>query len=177
MNSSVAFLVAALFVAAASNVLASDTEPPGGTPSATSCNPTAAPEQPFVPPSPYPGTPPQSAFWHGHEKLWTMLGTNGSWRSLPRNAQGFRQKVFWWSPGFDGRVEPQPNLVVTGRQLDGPGSFVNSGPATNAHHVDFGGWTILSGIDVPNAGCWELTGHYRDQALTFVVWVSGEQPD
>jgi hypothetical protein len=36
---------------------------------------------------------------------------------------------------------------------------------------------MLTGIDVPSAGCWEITGHYRDQAITFVVWVDGTQPD
>jgi hypothetical protein len=57
-----------------------------------------------------------------------------------------------------------------GRRLDGPESFV-AGPATNAHHVDFGGWAMLTGIDVPTRGCWELTGTFREQSVTFVVWL------
>lgn len=146
-------------------------------PSLTSCNATAAPDEPFIVPSPYPDRPPAGNFWHGQDTFWTMLRADGNWSALPRNSQGLRQKVFWWAPGFDGRAEPRPNLVVSGRQLDGTASFVDPGPATNAHHADFGGWAILTGIDVPQPGCWELTGHYRDQALTFVVWVAGEQPD
>ena len=101
-----------------------------------------------------------------------MLGADGTWAGLPRNDRGFRQKVFWWYPGFDGRVEAQPDLNVTGRRLDGPESFVHAVPATNAHHVDFGGWTILTGIDVPTPGCWELTGTYRGQTVSFVVWIT-----
>ena len=103
-----------------------------------------------------------------------MLQEHGTWAGLWRNDQGFRQKVFWWYPGFDGRVEGQPNLIVTGRRLDGPESFVHPRPATNAHHVDFGGngWTILTGIDVPTTGCWELTGTYRGESVTFVVWIT-----
>ena len=136
------------------------------------CVPTVAPDLPFTTPAPYPSRAPSPSFWHGHRDLWTMLGSDGTWAGLPRHEKGFRQKVFWWSPGFDGRVEPQPDLVVIGRRLDGPGAFVRPGPATNAYHVDFGGWTILTGIDVPTTGCWELTGTYRGQSVTFVVWVT-----
>jgi hypothetical protein len=99
------------------------------------------------------------------------LDETGAWLGLPRNPNGFRQKVFWWSPGFDGGREPRPNLRVVGRRLDGPETFV-AGPATNARHADFGGWAMLTAVDVPTAGCWELTGTYRDRSLTFVVWIS-----
>lgn len=136
------------------------------------CQVTAVPDRPFTAPAPYPSNAPHANFWHGHEGLWTMLGADGTWAGLPRNDRGFRQKVFWWHPGFDGRVEAQPDLKVTGRRLDGPESFVHAVPATNAHHVDFGGWTILTGIDVPTPGCWELTGTYRGQAVSFVVWIT-----
>lgn len=137
------------------------------------CEVTPVPTSPFTPPSPYPSTAPYKNFWHGHEGLWTMLQPHGTWAGLPRNESGFRQKVFWWHPGFDGRVEGRPDLVVMGRRLDGPESFTHR-PATNAHHVDFGGngWTILTGIDVPTAGCWELTGTYRGQSVSFVVWIA-----
>jgi TonB family protein len=30
---------------------------------------------------------------------------------------------------------------------------------------------MVCGIDIPAFGCWEITGHYMDQDLTFVVWV------
>ena len=137
-----------------------------------SCEVTSSPDRPFKAPAPYPPNAPSSNFWHGDERLWTMLQNDGKWAGLPRNDKGFRQKVFWWHPGFDGRVEGRPNLIVTGRRLDGTESFVHPAPATNAHHVDFGGWTILTGIDVPTTGCWELTGYYRGQSLTFVVWIT-----
>jgi len=135
------------------------------------CEVTPVPASPFTPPAPYPSTAPGTSFWHGHEGLWTMLQPNGTWAGLPRNERGLRQKVFWWHPGFDGRVEGRPDLRVTGRRLDGPESFTH-GPATNARHADFGGWTMLTGIDVPVPGCWELTGTYRGQSVTFVVLVT-----
>ena len=31
------------------------------------------------------------------------------------------------------------------------------------------GWTMLTGIDFPSPGCWEITGEYLGQILTFVV--------
>lgn len=149
--------------------------PVAGSPDAgapASCSVTVQSTPAFFAPPPYPQHAPGGrSFWHGTRTLWTMLEADGTWPGLPRTPNGFRQKVFWWSPGFDGRVEAQPKLSVVGRRLDGTESFVHQGPATNAHHADFGGWTILTGIDVPTAGCWELTGTYRENSLSFVVWI------
>ena len=46
--------------------------------------------------------------------------------------------------------------------------------ATNANHAEFGGWTMLTRIDIPSTGCWELPGQYRDETLSFGVWVPPE---
>ena len=136
--------------------------------------PVTVPDPAFVPPTPYPSKAPgRSNSWHGTPRLWTMLYDDGIWEGLPRNPQGFRQKVFWWSPGYDGRTNPVPKLTVRGRRLNGEGSFV-SAPATNAHHATFGGWAMLTGVDVPTAGCWELTGEYGGDTLTFVVSIASE---
>jgi hypothetical protein len=35
--------------------------------------------------------------------------------------------------------------------------------------LDEDGWAILTGVDVPTVGCWELTGWYRGNTLSFVV--------
>jgi hypothetical protein len=133
---------------------------------------TAAPSPPLLAPAPYPTAAPYDLFWHGNERFWTMLRPDGAWARLPRNERGYRQKVFWWYPGFNPRVEARPDLKVFGRRLDGPETFVHPSPATNAHHADFGGWTILTGIDVPSKGCWELTGAYRGETVTFVVLIT-----
>jgi hypothetical protein len=34
------------------------------------------------------------------------------------------------------------------------------------------GDAILTGIEIPQEGCWELTGEYQGSHLSFVVWVS-----
>jgi hypothetical protein len=31
---------------------------------------------------------------------------------------------------------------------------------------------MLTGVDVPTPGCWEIMGDYKGQKLSFVVWVT-----
>jgi hypothetical protein len=31
---------------------------------------------------------------------------------------------------------------------------------------------MVVGINLPALGCWEITGHYEDDELTFVIWVA-----
>jgi hypothetical protein len=132
------------------------------------CPVTTAPDRPFSPPPPYPQSAPyEGHFWYGTESLWTMLPVDGQWDQL---AHG--EKVWWWRVGYDGSDEPQPELRATARRLDGVASVAESGPpATNGYHPDFH-WAMLSGLQVATPGCWEVTGHYHDQALSFVVWVA-----
>lgn len=138
-----------------------------GTPPAT-CPVTREPEHPFSPPPPYPASAPYDGhFWYGTESLWTMLPVGGRWDQLARG-----EKVWWWRLGYSGRQEPQPELGITARRLDGKAPVAESAPpATNGYHADFH-WAILTGFQVPTAGCWEITGHYQDQVLSFIVWVA-----
>jgi hypothetical protein len=101
-----------------------------------------------------------------------MLRHDGEvWYGLPHGPDGLVQKTFWWSADFDVNHEPQPAISVTGRQLDGPGRFASPGHGTNAG-ADFGS-AMLMGIDVPRAGCWQITATYRQASLSYVAWVSG----
>ena len=43
--------------------------------------------------------------------------------------------------------------------------------ATNAYNKDFGGWAMLVMVEFPASGCWELTGRYKGQTVSFVVYV------
>jgi hypothetical protein len=128
----------------------------------------------FVPPSSVPERPPAyyRARWYGTPALWTMLGRDGEiWAKLPQGPHGFGQKTFWWSSEWKPNEEPEPAIVVTGQQLDGPGKFATTGPGTNAT-ADFG-TAMLIGIDIPSAGCWYLTGIYRGASLGYVAWIPG----
>lgn len=134
------------------------------------CPVTQPPLSAFVPPAPYPRMPPYGEFWYGAAKLWTLLNPGGRWTDLPEGYNGYVQKTVWWRPGYDGTREQQPALTVSGKQLDGSVSFVEK-QATNAFHPDFGGWAMMSGVEIPKAGCWEITGEYGGAKTSFVIWV------
>jgi len=135
--------------------------------------PVTKPSDPaFVPPSPYPAKPSGGDFWFGSGRLWTVLGTAGTWSGLPHytpNDPTFRQKLFFWREGYDYRAEPQPKLTITGRRLEGPAPPLLADQASGGWHDDS---FMVTAINIPALGCWEITGHYEDQNLSFVVWVT-----
>jgi hypothetical protein len=136
-----------------------------------SCPVTRAPEPRFVPPSPYPEWPPSGQFWYGDEALWTALYGEGVWQELPHDERGFTQKVVWWRDGYNWQEEPLPDLVVSGRRLDGEAPSLMAYEATNGYHPQFESF-MLVGVEIPAAGCWEITGEYQGRQLSFIVWVS-----
>jgi hypothetical protein len=133
------------------------------------------PNPAFVAPSPYPAAPPPlyESDWFGSEALWTMIDRDGEvWSDLPQGPDGLTQKTFWWSVEWPGmRDEPEPAITVVGTRLDGPGSFT-SGPGTNAS-ADFGE-AMLVGVEIPTAGCWQITASYGDAVLSYVVWITDD---
>lgn len=109
---------------------------------------------------------PESEHWYGSEALAVMVPGDRAWGTTGPNAL-IAVKLFWWSAGFKPGMES--NLKVVIRNLDGnPNDAVVSEP-TNARAKSLGGWTMLTGIDFPSAGCWEIIGEYLSQSLTFVV--------
>jgi hypothetical protein len=139
-----------------------------------SCPVTKPPWMAFIPPSPYPTELPADSFWFGNEKLWTSLTMDGTWKLghyRPEDS-AFRNKLFWWHEGYDWRTDDPPNLTVTGKRLDAPAP-----PLTTDDHAN-NGWTndshhpfIVAGIFIPTPGCWQITGDYKGDRLTFVVMV------
>jgi hypothetical protein len=109
-------------------------------------------------------------FWYGTPALWTKLDRNGYWWGLPHGENGYTQKVFWWRDGYDWRSEPKPALTVTGRRIDEAAQPLVASAATNAFADDIGS-AMLTGVELPAAGCWEITGHLKGVDLGFVVWV------
>jgi hypothetical protein len=127
----------------------------------------------FVPPWPYPAKASLGTFWFGSDRLWTNLPADGTWSGLPHYTPTdptFRQKLFFYRQGYFVRTEPRPKLIVTGMRLDSPAPTLLSDSTTSGLH----GYQqfMVVGIDFPTLGCWEITGHYEDDELTFVVWVS-----
>ena len=138
-----------------------------------SCRVTKPPSDPFSPPHPYSAKADTGWFLYGSNELWTMLPTNGTWRlsNHPPSYPSFRQKQLWWREGYDAHAEPEPRLKLTGKRLDSsapPLTAKANGAASGWPKNDF----MVVGIDFPTVGCWEVTGHYESDDLTFVVWVS-----
>ena len=142
------------------------TNPPNDCPITPPSKPLFRPPQPYPPNSPYEGT-----FWHGTDKLWTMLTTDGTWAQLPHHEGGYTQKLVWWRQGYDWHAEPNPDLTIVAQRLDGAAPTVIVSDATNGYQPDVGSF-MLAGIDFPTLGCWEITGQVKDQTLSFVVWIA-----
>jgi hypothetical protein len=146
---------------------------PNGVPK--TCPISEPPVRPFVPPSPYPAKTNPDSFWFGTVKLWTNLPADGTWRGLPHympRDPTFRQKLFFWSQGYSLRSELHPHLTVTGRRLNA------SAPPLAADETN-AGWQddkehpfMVTGVNFPTLGCWEITADYHGDKLKFVVWVA-----
>ena len=128
----------------------------------------------FVPPLPYRAKAAKGSFWFGTDRLWTNLPSDGTWRGLPYDTTAdrptFGQKLFWWRQGYDAYAEPQPKLTVTGKRLDSPAPPLAVDRATNVFVAH--GAAMLVGLGFPTLGCWEITGRYEGDDLTFVVSVA-----
>jgi hypothetical protein len=55
--------------------------------------------------------------------------------------------------------------------LDASAPPLHASKATNAFAHDIQS-AMLVGVDVPTAGCWEITGRYGGHELSFTVWVA-----
>ncbi|HZD93011.1 MAG TPA: hypothetical protein VE133_02080 [Candidatus Sulfotelmatobacter sp.] len=148
---------------------------PGSVPA--SCRVTPRPATAFIPPSDYHfGNLSPDAFLIGTEKLWTSLSEPMVWKWRPHqpgHEQDLTAKLFWFRVGYSWRTEPIPKIKVTGRRLDGPASalMLPQGPATHAIMDNSGKGAILTGVYVPTPGCWEITGDYEGDKVSFVAWV------
>jgi hypothetical protein len=135
------------------------------------CPVTKASDHPFIPPWPYPKEPYPGGSWFGTDRLWISLPEDGTWRGLGHYTPtdpSFRQKMQWWQQGYDYHTEPKPKLKVTGKRLD-----AEAPPLTaEANNVVGRLPSMMVGINIPTLGCWEITGHYEDDELTFIVWLS-----
>ena|ERR1051326_2167284 len=137
---------------------------------------TTRPAQPFIPPAPYVTLLEADWFLIGNEKLWTEVSETMVWEWMPHGPGQERDltaKIFWFRVGYNWRTEPVPKLRVTGKRLDGPAPplVTPQGPATNVIGDDTGRGAMLTGVYVPTPGCWEITGNYEGDKLSFVVWV------
>lgn len=153
--------------------IAQETLKPSAVPEA--CPVTKPATQPFVPPAPYDAKPGPGSFWFGTDSLWTALPKDGVWLGghYTPSDPTIRQKLQFFRQGFDARAPMESKLTVTGKRTDSVAPALKTdGPASPA-------WTgndlqdqfFMTGINFPTTGCWEITAHYEDVKVTFVVWV------
>jgi hypothetical protein len=134
----------------------------------SSCPMTPAPQIPFTPKGALPQA--RGAFFVGTPKLSVLL--NHSW--------SVRQSVRWFSD--DAPVPAPVNLKITGRRLDPDVAFLADpnlrdsvpkffeGPGVAAR-----GNLMLSTVEFPTSGCWEITARMNDTELRFVTYVAPTQ--
>ncbi|SRR5216684_318170 len=137
------------------------------------CPVTKPSAQPFVPPPPCWTDHGPDGFWYGSESLWTLLGVPGTWNihsNVLEGKGGYRTKLTYWRQGFDWRREPKPELIVIAKRLDREAPRVAAGPA-NAVFVTTARPGMMTMIDIPSTGCWELTAQYGGHRLSFIVSV------
>jgi TonB family protein len=139
------------------------------------CPVTKPLDRPLVPPPPYGAQPfNSSVFWYGTDRFWTQLPTNAIW------SQG--EKTFWfrqdWSryrnhTGPDQWIPEKDaaKLKVTAKRLDGRAPLPEVLKGNSSHAA--GGALLIGGINFPTPGCWEISGRYESDELSFVVWVEG----
>ena len=134
------------------------------------CRVTLPSDGVYEPPSPDFGpsrTPTQ--FYFGTDKLWTVLPADGTWRGPYPGGQHdfvYDDKLPWYRTATSS--EKGGPLTIRGRRLDGPApSFIETNEYLEYNHPG-----IVGGISVPAYGCWEITGRYHDQEVTFTVWVT-----
>ena len=146
-----------------------------------SCPVTTPPAAPFTPPGERKLRANDSVFLIGTEKLWIALSKAGVWYWAPHapahenEVQPLTEKLFWMSVDFNWRKEYPPRIEVTGRRLDGDAPPLLKLRPTNALGKPYS--AMLVGVYVPTPGCWEITGEYKGQKLSFVVWVQPVNSD
>ncbi len=109
---------------------------------------------------------PPGMIWFGSDSLAVLMRRDGVWHGMGASRR-YRDKQWWWSEGFDPLFDKAP-LEVTAKRLDGA-ERVSFGKATNASGDVWRGALMLVGAGFPVHGCWEITGRYLGQSLSFVV--------
>ena len=138
-----------------------------------SCRLTRPPTTPFTPPGERSGGCEDDSFWIGTPELWLCLPKKGEvWGWVPHapgHEHDLTAKIFWGSADFDYHKKEDYILKVTGRRLDGDAPPLVVSKVTNALFVPQA--AMLTGVYASTPGCWEITGDYKGQTLSYVVWV------
>src|SRR5258707_9908311 len=88
--------------------------------------------------------------------------------TLFRSRSHVQAKLFFWRQ-YDPHGE-RTTLIVRGKRIDAVAQPLQTdGPGTASSTAD--DQFLVTGINFPTIGCWEITSRYGNDELTFVVWV------
>ena len=111
------------------------------------------------------------ANWHGTSALAVALPTDGYW--IARENNDYRGKLFWWANGYSARIDPTPELKVSGYRLDGASKPASVSRASNVLGRSQGMDGMVHLIAFPDEGCWLINGAYEGHTVEFVMEVRG----
>jgi hypothetical protein len=131
-----------------------------------SCPITKPSDRPFVPPAPYSSSAGSHEFLYGSPALWTVVYPD--WHA---HSGG---KLPFFRQGYESTNEGRPRLAVVARRRDGESPLVWNSLAGSG--IIEGRMFMVTGIDIPSSGCWEIAAHYVSNpgnigTLTYTVWV------
>ena len=174
------FVAALLTLPASSQQNSSQLSTPHSDSIPASCPVTTRPTRPFIPPPEYRRTElPEHSFFLGTNELFTVIDEPMIWYWRPQSSGVIlTRKVFWYRQGYSWSQEPIPKIKVTGKRIDGPAPPLELPYDRPSHAIfspDFA--AMLTGVYMPVPGCWEITGDYEGNKLSFVVWVEPLKAD
>jgi hypothetical protein len=102
--------------------------------------------------------------WYGSEALAVLLPAQGRWKGMGP-ARNFRDKFWIWRRGYDATGEERPALTITGVKLH-DGEQTEHLKIDNATNAFVGGWKMLTMLEFPDAGCWQVTVTYVYVGIT-----------
>jgi hypothetical protein len=141
---------------------------------ADSCPVTNAPAPAFVPPTPYNSSPLSGGFLLGSESLWTFVNTYDLDRRSGPAGPPYAFKLVYWHPGLNWHHTDEANdLTVVARRLDVPSALiVFTHRASMVGHLSAEApdeVAMMTGLDLPSDGCWEIAADYKGQRLSYVI--------
>ena len=162
--------VATALVAAAALVVALGTG--DSTPAIHTEGPASAPRTALcnqIPlPVPRADVPADVAHWSGGT---SVIGSGALWTIRSATAVAPIAQNGGWYLKFPWYPRPTGLPVITGRRLDGPGTFHAD---VNAATDSRGTWAV-SGLSFSTAGCWQVTARYAGSEITLNL-AAGQTP-
>lgn len=133
--------------------------------------PVTLPTEPLYVPPGQKAAEPGGVFLYGTDALFTQIYSDGRWRGI-KSESGTRNKSAWFRKDAEWGGERPYQLVVTVKRMDAKRPMLTVPRVTNMlvgkeqEEV-----AMLLMIELPERGCWEVTGNYKSDSLSFVVWL------